>query len=209
MPRIATLSVILSGGVLIAACGMADETSGDAGEPRATAEGGLECYTRGSAEEAAQRPSPLTRVAFTFTGGEGLLCYGAPAAAGRAIMDGLVPYGQPWRIGANEPTTLHLSAPAVVGGVALEPGSYSLYAVPDAEEWRFIVNASWERWGIPIDAAVRASDIGSFTARPEPTSEMVERLTYDWEPMEGGAMGNLVLEWENTRVPFHVHPPNG
>jgi hypothetical protein len=35
---------------------------------------------------------------------------------------------------------------------------------------------------------------------------MVETLTYTWEPVSGGTMGDIVLEWENTRVAFHVHP---
>jgi len=49
-------------------------------------------------------------------------------------MGDLVPYGEPWRAGANEATAIHLTAPARVGGVALEAGSYSLYTVPNESE---------------------------------------------------------------------------
>ena len=34
--------------------------------------------------------------------------------------------------------------------------------------------------------------------------EYVETLQYRFEPTADGAMGNLVLEWENTRVTIHV-----
>ena len=70
----------------------------------------------------------------------GSLCYGAPSARGREIMGGLLVYGQPEPIGANEPTTTHLHAPATVGGVELEPGSYSIYAIADEDEWEFFID---------------------------------------------------------------------
>lgn len=113
-------------------------------------------------------------------------------------MGGLVPYGAPWRIGADEPTTIHLSAPASVGGVVLEPGSYSLYAVPAEGDWEFFINSNWQRWGIPIDEGVRESEIGSFMAGTEVTDSAVETLTYAWED------GAIVMRWENTRIEIPV-----
>jgi len=40
-------------------------------------------------------------------------------------MGELVPFGQPWRMGANEAAAIHLPFAAEVGVVDLEPGSYS------------------------------------------------------------------------------------
>ena len=40
------------------------------------------------------------------------------------------------RIGANEPTTIHLTGPASIQGVEVGAGSYSIYGIPGAEEWR-------------------------------------------------------------------------
>jgi len=57
------------------------------------------------------------------------VCYGRPSVRGRQVAGGLVPYGEPWRLGANEPTTLHVPFTADIGGVRVEPGSYSLYVV--------------------------------------------------------------------------------
>lgn len=201
MRRSSTLPVFLVGGLALAACGGGDSTDdAAAGEMEmAVAEAGLECYiARGTMAEAQERPSPLTTTRFELNGSEALLCYGAPSARGREIMGGLVVYDQPERIGANEPTTLHLSSAATVGGVALEPGSYSIYAIPGADEWEIFINSNWERWGIPIDESVRSGDVGSFTATPEETDEFVETLQYRWED------GALLLEWENTRVRIPV-----
>ena len=126
------------------------EAAGDAVE---TADPGLACVVMGDLED---RQSPLRELSFSVEGGEGLLCYGAPSARERVVMGELVPWGEVWRLGANEPTTVHLSAASSFGGVPLQAGSYSLYAIPGEDEWEFHLNSNYERWGIPIDAEVRA-----------------------------------------------------
>lgn len=163
------------------------------------------CFVRGGdAQAAAQRPSPLDAVSFTVGGDAAKLCYGRPKANGRKVMGELVPFGSPWRMGANEATSLHLRFAAQVGGVSVEPGVYSLYAVPGETEWTFFLNRQWERWGIPLNDAVKADDVGSFTRSVAATSGMVEQLTVSWMA-HGEGMGHLVLEWENTRVEIPIH----
>lgn len=202
-------STLLIGGLLVAACAGGEEAMDEAPaeEMEVASADPLECYlARGTMAEAQERPSPLQFTELSVGGHDGLLCYGAPSARGREIMGGLVVYGQPERIGANEPTTLHLAGPAQVGGVELEAGSYSIYAIPGAEEWSFFINSNWERWGIPINDEVRATEVGTFTAPVEATDDFVETLQYSFEPQAQNTMGDVVLEWENTRVKFHVHP---
>jgi hypothetical protein len=171
--------------------------------------GGLSCTLQGATpQEAAQRVSPHRSLPFNLGSNPALLCYGAPSVRGREIMGGLVPYnGEPWRMGADEPTTLHLSSRANVGGVALQPGSYSIYAIPAEGQWEIFVNSSVTRWGIPIDAAVRATEIGSFTVTPQQLPEMVETLTYEFEEAAGGEPGGeLLMEWDRTliRIPIEA-----
>jgi hypothetical protein len=164
----------------------------------------LACYLqRGTLEEAAERPSPLGQTTFTLGGQEAKLCYGRPSARGRTVFGELEAFGAPWRSGANEATAIHLPFAADIGGVALEPGSYSLYTVPGEEEWEVVLNGSAERWGIPISAEVRAADIGSFTMPAETMEDLVETLTYRWESRTADA-GELILEWENTRIRIPV-----
>ncbi len=158
------------------------------------------CYlARGTMEQAAARPSPLGETAIALGGQTAKLCYGRPKANDRKVMGELVPFGQPWRLGANEATALHLPFAAKVGGVALEPGSYSIIAVPGEREWEMVLNRNVERWGIPIDDAVRGADVGSFKLPAQSTDAMVEQLTFRWES-HGESMGHLVMEWEHTRV---------
>lgn len=165
----------------------------------------MSCYlARGGMEEAAQRPSPLGQTVISMNDESALLCYGRPSAKGRTVMGELVPFGQPWRIGANEATALHLPFAAEVGGVELEAGSYSLYAVPGAEEWTFTINSNYERWGVPINDEVKAADVGSFTRSVKATDDSVEQLTVSWHS-HGEGTGHLVIQWENTSVEIPVH----
>ena len=163
-----------------------------------------ECYlARGDMAAAAQRPSPLGETVITLGGQEAKVCYGRPSANDRTVMGELVPFGQPWRLGANEATAIHLPFAAEVGGVRLEPGSYSIYAVPGEKEWEIFLNRNFERWGIPINDEITAENVGSFTRPAEATEGMVEQLTFGWMA-HGADMGHLVMEWERTRVDIPI-----
>lgn len=165
----------------------------------------LSCYLAGGGtmEDAAQRPSPIGSTVMSIGGQEAKLCYGRPSAKERTVMGELVPFGQPWRMGANEAAAIHLPFAAMVGGVHLEPGSYSLYAVPAAGEWKFVLNSNFERWGIPISDEVKATEVGSFTQPVEAMDEMVEQFTVGWHG-HGETGGHLVIRWEHTSVEIPI-----
>jgi len=160
-------------------------------------EGG--CWTTSTPEQLAERPSPLDSALVTLGDGQVRVCYGRPSARGRQVMGTLVRYDEPWRFGANEATSIHLPFPAELGGVSVEPGTYSLYAVPGAESWTVKINGLVERWGIPIDEAVTAQDVGSFTVVPENLDAPVETLTMSFQGA-GADEAALVVEWELTRL---------
>jgi hypothetical protein len=178
---------------LIAALTMARAAVGDSQAAPFT------CWIRGSADRLAQRPSPLDSIALEVGGASMKLCYGRPSARGRTIMGGLVPFGQPWRLGANEATSIHVPFPAVVAGVRVEPGTYTLYAIPGASSWQIVVNRGVQRWGVPINDEVRAQDVGTGTVATESLGAPVETLTLKFAPAAGNAT-DLVVEWEQTRL---------
>ena len=157
------------------------------------------CWIRGPADKLAERPSPLDSISVQLGGGTIKLCYSRPSARGRKVIGELVPFDQPWRLGANEATTIHLPFAAQLAGVRVEPGTYTLYAIPGAAKWQIVVNRGVQRWGVPIDTAVRANDVGAGTATTEALGAPVETLTLKFAPAQGNAT-ELVLEWEKTRV---------
>lgn len=163
-----------------------------------------ECYlARGDMAAAAERPSPIGETVISFGGDEAKVCYGRPYVKGRTIFGELQPFGTDWRMGANEATAIHLPFAAEVGGVSLEPGSYSFYAALAEGEWEIVINGTAERWGMPINDDVKATDIGHFSATPQMMDEAVEQLTYRWHS-HGENEGHLVMEWEKTRIEIPI-----
>lgn len=157
------------------------------------------CWVRGDRDRLPTRPSPLDSTMVAFGGDTIKVCYGRPSARGRTMLGGVNPLGEPWRLGANEATSIHLPFAATIAGVAVDAGSYSVYAVPGEREWIVVVNRGVERWGIPIDAAVQGQDVGRGTVPVERLENPVETLALTLEPRGPGA-ADLVIAWERMRV---------
>jgi outer membrane lipoprotein-sorting protein len=59
------------------------------------------------AQDASKRPSPAAEAQCKFSDGKTVKSdYSSPRAKGRKIFGGLVPYGEVWRAGDNDATTL-------------------------------------------------------------------------------------------------------
>jgi hypothetical protein len=148
------------------------------------------------------RPSPYDSLKIRMGARQALLCYGRPSAGGRIMIGGAaIPFGKLWRTGANEPTIIHLAFPAMIAGIPVQPGSYSIYTVPNEDEWDVIVNRSVSQWGIERDYtdAIKAQEIGRGKARSERLTQHVEKLVFRSENMTSNGI-DLLLEWEKTRV---------
>ncbi len=159
------------------------------------------CWSR--AENPADRPSPLDSAMATMGGDMVKVCYGAPSARGRTLVGGEAhPFGAPWRTGANEATSIHLSFAATVGGAELDAGSYSFYTVPGEDGWEVHFNSVVERWGIPINDGVTANNVSSGTGMAS-AGEHTERMTFSFEDASADA-ATLVLRWEGYQVSFAV-----
>jgi len=165
------------------------------------------CWIRGDRADLDVRVSRLDSVITTLGTDTLVVCYSRPRMLGRTIMGRLVPFGEPWRLGANEATTLTVSAPVRFGDIRLAAGSYSVYAVPEQREWRVIVNRAARRWGIPISDTVKAQDIGSVSAAVEAVTAPVEEFRIQFERAGRDAV-DLVIEWDRTRVRVPIrHAP--
>lgn len=185
-----------------AAAAMADAAdAADASQPPSA---DYPCWTNATPDELAERASPLDSASVALDAGLVKVCYGSPQMRGREIFGALEAFDQPWRTGANEATSIHMPAAGTIGGVAVEPGWYSLYTVPGADAWEVVVNGERERWGIPISEEVRAQDVGSATVAAEsPDAAPVEALTISLERTSGSS-ADLAIEWETTRVSLPV-----
>lgn len=152
------------------------------------------------------RVSPYDSATIAVGDGAAKICYGRPSLRGREMIGGeAVPYGELWRTGANEPTTIHLNVPAQIAGLEVEPGAYSLYTIPEAgREWTLIVNRSTTQWGHEsrYTPEVEAQEVGRAQVPVETLEAQVEQLTI--RPAERRQGANL--EWQNTRVFIAIEP---
>ena len=75
--------------------------------------------------------------------------FSSPLKKARVIFadNGLVPFGEVWRTGANEATQIHLSTDVLVSGELLPAGDYALFSIPGKDEWTIIFNKELNQWG--------------------------------------------------------------
>ena len=63
------------------------------------------------------------------------------------VWGGVVPYGQVWRAGANENTTIKFTDPVTIEGKPLPKGTYGLHMIPGENEWTVIFSNNSTSWG--------------------------------------------------------------
>jgi hypothetical protein len=150
--------------------------------------------------------SPAATVTQTVGLSELKVSYHRPAVTGRKIWGALVPYGEVWRAGANENTTVSFSTAVKVAGKPLRAGTYGLHMIPTASDWTVIFSNMAVAWGSfsydPKEDALRV------TVRPQTTEASEERLAYAFDdPSETHTQ--LVLRWEKVKVaiPIEVDTP--
>jgi tetratricopeptide (TPR) repeat protein len=126
--------------------------------------------------------------------------YHRPLVKGRTIWGKLVPYGQVWRAGANENTTIKFTDPVSIEGKPLEKGIYGLQMIPNENEWTVIFSKVHTAWG--SFTYNEAEDALRVTVKPQ-ASEFHEALTYDFDDVKKDS-AVATLRWEKLTVPFKI-----
>lgn len=146
------------------------------------------------------RPSPNAKVSQTVGLTELSVTYSRPGVKGRAIWGTLVPYGEPWRSGANEATQFTTSDDIQVEGQTLAAGTYAFVTIPTADSWTVIFSKQKEMWGAyEYDAK---NDALRVTVKPVAAAHE-ERLSFTFDdPTTESA--TLNLHWEKVSVPVKI-----
>ena len=126
--------------------------------------------------------------------------YHRPMINGRKIWDSLVPYGQVWRAGANENTTIAFSDPVTIEGKPLDKGTYGLHMIPAENEWTVIFSRNSTSWG--SFTYNQSEDALRVNVKPQPT-EPHEALAYDFDQLTPNS-AVVTMRWEKIAVPFKV-----
>jgi predicted negative regulator of RcsB-dependent stress response len=144
--------------------------------------------------------SPAASISQTVGLSEITVVYHRPGVNGRPIWGKLVPYGEPWRVGANENTTITFSTDVKVGGKPLKAGTYGLHALPTAKDWTIMLSNMSAAWGsFTYD---QKEDAARITVTPR-TAASEERLLYRFDDPTD-TKTTLVLAWEKLEVPITI-----
>jgi hypothetical protein len=145
--------------------------------------------------------SPTQTIIQDFGLGKVTITYSRPSVKGRVIFGGINPYGQVWRTGANAATTLTFSENAIVEGHSVPAGTYSLFTIPEKNEWTVILNKTAKQWG--AYSYKEADDLLRFKVKPIYLAEKRESFTIQFANVTTSS-ADLHLVWDHTEIAVHL-----
>ncbi len=145
------------------------------------------------------RISPGARLTQVIGLSDVTIQYHRPGVKGREIWGKLLPYGEVWRAGANEPTLFTFSDEVTIEGKKLPAGTYRFLAIPTTGEWTVIFNSEVKNWGTIYEPKY---DTLKFAVKPEsaPHEEWMSFSFTDLTP----SSARVALTWEKVRLSFKI-----
>lgn len=130
--------------------------------------------------------------------------YSRPQKRDREIFGKLVPYGEVWRTGANEATELTLYKKMKVAGEVIDAGTYTIYTIPNENEWTVILNNRVHTWG-----AYEYTDKEDLVRIKVPVKTAPTNIeAFSMAFVEAGNGANLLMGWDNKYVEVPFTPVN-
>ena len=129
------------------------------------------------------------------------ILYSRPQVKGRDIFGGELKYGELWRLGANESTEIELFKPAVIGGKKVPKGRYTMYCIPEENNWTIIINKDTDSWG--GFNYKQELDLVRTSIPVIKTDTPVEYLTIYFD-----TPGNVVMMWANVKANLPIQFAN-
>lgn len=146
-------------------------------------------------------PSPRQKVTQEFGTGAVEVNYCRPSMKGRKIFGELEKFGDVWRTGANEATTIRFTEKVTIAQTMIDSGTYSLFTIPDANEWTVIINKVSNQWG--AYEYKQSEDVLRFKVKPNVAKTPVEMMTIDFVNNKMDAI-DMRISWENTEISFPI-----
>lgn len=128
--------------------------------------------------------------------------YCRPGVKGRTIFGDLVPYGVMWRTGANASTKIKFKDDVSIEGHDVPAGEYTLYTIPDKDEWTIIIHTVTTYWGVGKDYK-ESDDLFRFKVKPITLNYKKETMAIEISDISTDAC-NLEIKWDYTLVKFRI-----
>ena len=146
------------------------------------------------------RPSPDATV-IQFVGvTEVKIDYSSPGVKGRKVWGELVPFGEIWRTGANEATTITFSDAVKINGSELPAGTYGIHTIPNENEWEFIFSKDTKVDG--SSTFDKDKEVLRVKAKPE-EHHFMERMTFLFTDVTDNSV-SVNLLWDKLKVSFKI-----
>ena len=155
------------------------------------------------AQDKTPRKSPHDTASVSLAGKQITISYGRPYLKGRKAVGGtLVPFGEVWRLGADEATKLTTPVDLMIGDLKVPAGSYALFTIAKEDgSWTLIVSKTADQWG--AFSYDRAQDLGRVPMQVTKTGGPVEQFTIAFANTESRST-TLTLTWENAQATVKV-----
>ena len=144
--------------------------------------------------------SPQDEESLTSGGITVTVNYSRPSMRGRLIFgpeaqDALQPYGEYWRLGANEATEITFNRDVLFNGSPLKAGTYRMFAIPGANSFEIVLNTEIGKSG--ANEPEPENDVLRTKVQTQRTSATVEQFTISLAPQGEGMQ--MIFEWSDTR----------
>ena len=132
--------------------------------------------------------------------------YSRPKKKGRNIFGELVPFGQEWRVGANEATEIAFFQTVGIGNHVVNGGFYSIFAEVNENEWTVHFSSETSIWGNANRD--QSKDIASISVPVTRLDLPIESLSMTFREINPQLV-HLVIAWDQTQVevPIALNPP--
>ncbi|WP_324721120.1 DUF2911 domain-containing protein [Salinimicrobium sp. HB62] len=158
-----------------------------------------------TAQIQVPQPSPSAKIEQQVGLSKVTVNYSRPGMKGRTIFGDLVPYGEKWRTGANNNTTISFDTDVEINGKELKEGTYAIYTVPGKDKWEVIFYKDSNNWGLPQQwdeskVALKA------TANVQEMPLSMETFTILFDELQNDSAA-LNFIWENTVATLPINVP--
>jgi len=144
------------------------------------------------------RPSPMAVAKMKKDDAYIKVVYSQPHLRNRKMIGEQEPYGQVWRLGANEATEITLTEDVKLGGKEVEAGTYSMFAIPEKDKWTIILNSDLGLWGAyEYD---ESKDVVRFDVPVQKNKDKYEPFTIKFD--ETGT--KMMMMWDTMMVEVPV-----
>ena len=123
--------------------------------------------------------------------------YSAPAVNGRNVFGELIPFGEEWRVGANEATEVIFYQDVEINGKTVARGVYTMFAEVNEKSWTVSFSSEKGLWG--ATNRNKSFDVARIEVPTVTTNSLRENLAIGFREIDD-LHAHMVISWDGTTV---------